>query len=215
MQGCEPPFSTCFRFSDAFFSCRGMARAPQNPPAQPRRDGAPLECRREGSRRALARPKKGPAALVGVPVGPACHDWWKGKRVEREGSAAEPGIFGEGKGRSSEDGVRGQRARESKKTTAICRKISRLVNGLLGKDSLCAILSWYSETYNIFRQCEFFSFFFFLYICFKFADFFHSFGSWDCCEENSKIKFLESIPGHFDQSNLSLYTRLFRNDVLL
>ena len=27
-----------------------------------------------------------PAALVGVPVGPACHDWWKGKRVEREGS---------------------------------------------------------------------------------------------------------------------------------
>ena len=61
MQGCEPSFSTCFGFSDAFFSCRGMARAPQNPPAgsEARRDGAPLECRREGSRRALARPKKG------------------------------------------------------------------------------------------------------------------------------------------------------------
>lgn len=164
-----------------------MARAPQNPPAQPRRDGAPLECRREGSRRALARPKKGPAALVGVPVGPACHDWWKGKRVEREGNAAEPSIFGEGKGRSFVDGVRGQRARESKKTTAICRKISRLVNGLLGKDSLCAILSWYSE---IFRH-----FFFFLYIfCFKFDHFCLQLGT----AVKKMAKFLESITGHFD-----------------
>lgn len=65
MQGCEPAFSTCFAFSDAFFPCRGMARAPQNPPAQARRDGAPLECRREGSRRAQRGPRRVPSGWWG------------------------------------------------------------------------------------------------------------------------------------------------------